>query len=47
MSGSAATFQAETIIRRESGSERSVERIDEIWSIWWPSGAGQDRHWTP
>jgi hypothetical protein len=47
MSGIAATFQAETIIRRESGSERSVDRIDEIWSICCPSGAGHDRHCTP
>jgi hypothetical protein len=43
----APTFQAETIIRRESGSDLSVERMSEIWSICRPSGAGQDRHWTP
>ena len=47
MSGRAPTFQAETIMRRESGSERSVDRMVEIWSICCPSGAGQDRHWTP
>src|SRR3954451_17393407 len=47
MSGSAPTFHAETTMRRESGSVRRVDRMLEIWSIERPSGAGQDRHWTP
>ena len=47
MSGSAATFQADTIMRRESGSDLRVSRSAEIWSICSPSGVGQDRHCTP
>jgi hypothetical protein len=47
ISGSWETFQAETIIRRESGSRRSVASSSVIWSTWPPSGVGQDRHCLP
>jgi hypothetical protein len=47
MAGSSATFHAETIMRRESGSRRSVSISVAIWSTWPPSGVGHERHWTP
>jgi hypothetical protein len=40
-----ATFQAETMWRRESGSRRICSTIWAIWSTCAPSGVGQERHW--
>ena len=34
-------------MRRESGFVFSVSRTWEIWSIWRPSPAFHERHWTP
>jgi hypothetical protein len=42
-----ATFQALTMMRRESGLVLIVFTASAIWSIWPPSGVGQLRHWTP
>jgi hypothetical protein len=47
MLSSSETFQAETILRRESGFAVSVSSAAAIWSTWRPSGVGQLRHWTP
>jgi len=35
------------MIRRESGFVLSCSTTRAIWSMWLPSGAGQERHWTP
>ena len=35
------------MIRRESGLVLSCSTTWVIWSMWRPSGAGQERHWTP
>ena len=40
-----ATFQADTIRRREFGLLLMSLMTLDIWSIWRPSGAGQERHW--
>ncbi len=47
MRSRSATFHADTMIRRESGSDRSWSRTRAIWSTWPPSGVGHDRHCTP
>ena len=44
---SSATFQALTIMRRESGLVLRVRMTSAIWSMWPPSGVGQLRHCTP
>ena len=33
------------LMRRESGVSRRALRICAIWSMWPPSGVGQERHW--
>jgi hypothetical protein len=40
-----ATFQAETMCRRESGSRRIASTTWLIWSTCRPSGVGHERHW--
>ena len=47
MEPSSETFQAETSMRRESGSVRSVLMSSVIWSMAPPSHVGQERHWAP
>src|SRR5688572_23183623 len=47
ISESSATFQALTMIRRESGSSRRSRTASAIWSTCPPSGVGQLRHCTP
>jgi hypothetical protein len=47
MSGRAPTFQADTMSRRESGVRRMSSMMRLIWSMDWPSGVGQLRHWAP
>ncbi len=47
MSSICPGFQAETMCRRESGFWRSCSMTWLIWSMWPPSGVGQERHWTP
>jgi hypothetical protein len=47
MSPMSATFQAETMCRRLSGSAPICSMTCEIWSMCRPSGVGQDRHWWP
>ena len=47
MSLSSETFQAETMCRRESGLDFRFSMSSAIWSMWPPSGVGQERHWTP
>ena len=47
MDPSSETFQAETSMRRESGSVRSVSMSPAIWSIAPPSRVGQERHCEP
>src|SRR5690606_25660473 len=42
-----ATFQADTIIRLESGDFLSCSITCAIWSICRPSGVGQERHCEP
>ena len=47
MSSTSATFQADTMWRRESGEVRIDSMTVAIWSTDRPSGVGQDRHWWP
>ena len=45
MSGTSATFHAETMCRRESGLVRICSITCASWSMCRPSGAGHERHW--
>jgi hypothetical protein len=44
---SSPTFQALTMMRRESGLRRIRSMVRLIWSMALPSGAGQERHCLP
>jgi hypothetical protein len=45
MFGTSPTFQAETIMRRESGVSLIWSSTWLIWSMCSPDGVGQLRHW--
>ena len=47
MSLSSDTFHARDDVPARSGLDLRFSTSSAIWSMWPPSGVGQERHWTP